>query len=314
MKFVVLLAAIAPPLLLLSYGIGKARASWSSEAIWNAFLIGAVSALAVVAVELSLGHLLPLERAGPVGEAGFKSVLLAAIPEEAVKFFVLIYLAEKHVDIRRLQDLLALALAVSLGFATLENFAYVISGDGWTKIAALRAITAVPGHAIDGLAMGALLIRARLSRRAKDVRLALIVPIVLHALYDFPLMALQKQGDIAQEWFIILWLVTIAASSVFVITLCNRMLVKAVEFDAATGRDESSAEAANWLIVGGATVLIAGPALAAWAFHASGTEVAAVAAALGVFPLAFGIDAIRSGLKQRRRRFAAANQMLDYAG
>ena len=142
---------------------------------------------------LALGHLLPLDRAGPVAEAGVNAVVIAAIPEEAIKFFVLVYLAEKHVDVRRLQDLLVLALAVSLGFATLENFGYVISAGGWKTIAALRAIAAVPGHGIDGLAMGALLIRARLSGRAEDVRLALIVPIILHAAYDFPLMAAHKE-------------------------------------------------------------------------------------------------------------------------
>lgn len=311
MKFVVLLAAIAPPLLLLSYGIGKARASWRSEAIWNAFLIGAVSAVALAAFEVTLGHLLPLDRAGPVAEAAIKSVLIAAIPEEAVKFFVLVYLIEKHVDVRRLQDRLVLALAVSLGFATLENFGYAVAAGGLTMVAALRAITAVPGHAIDGLAMGALLIRARLSGRAEDLRLALIVPVVLHALYDFPLMALEKHGDVAKGWFIVMWLVTIAASAVFVIPLCNRMLAKAVDFDTAAGRDQGSTEVANWLIAGGAIVLIAGPVLAAWTYHASGTDVVSVAAALSIFPLAFGIDAIRSGLKQRRRRLAALDQTLD---
>jgi RsiW-degrading membrane proteinase PrsW (M82 family) len=97
MKFVVLLAAITPPLILLAYGIGKARASWRSEAIWNAFLVGAVSAFAAIAVELALGYLLPLDRAGPVAEAGFTAVLIAAIPEEAVKFFVLVSLRSRSV-------------------------------------------------------------------------------------------------------------------------------------------------------------------------------------------------------------------------
>jgi RsiW-degrading membrane proteinase PrsW (M82 family) len=311
MKFVVLLAAITPPLILLAYGIGKARASWRSEAIWNAFLVGAVSAFAAIAVELALGYLLPLDRAGPVAEAGFTAVLIAAIPEEAVKFFVLVSLAEKHVDVRRRQDLLALALAVSLGLATLENFFYVISAGGWQMIAALRAITAVPGHGIDGLAMGALLIRARLSGRAEDLRLALIVPILLHAAYDFPLFAMRK--DVGTIWFGMAWLAVIAASAVFVITLCNRMLASAAGIDRAAGRDDGSIESTYWLIAGGAIVLIAGPLLAAWAFHTKGVEVASMAIALSIFPLAFGIDSIRTGLHRRRDRLAAIRQTLDYA-
>ncbi len=308
MKFFVLLAAITPPLILLAYGIGKARASWNSEAIWNAFLVGAVSAFAAVAVELSIGYLLPLDRNGPVEEAGFTAVLIAAIPEEAVKFFVLVSLAEKHVDVRRLQDLLILALAVSLGFATLENFFYVISSGGWKMVAALRAITAVPGHGIDGLAMGALLIRARITERPEDLRLALIVPILLHALYDFPLYAMHK--DVAKLWFGVMWLAIIAASSFFVITLCNRTLAAATAGDFAAGHPDNSNKSANWLISGGAVVLIGGPLLAACVFLARGVEVASMATALSIFPVAFGIDSILTGLA--RRRSSRAKPAFDY--
>ncbi|WP_426525853.1 PrsW family glutamic-type intramembrane protease [Bradyrhizobium sp. McL0615] len=309
MKFIVLLAAITPPLVILAYGIAKARDSWKSEATWNAFLIGAVSALAAVVIELALSYVLPLERTGTLAEAAITAVLVAAIPEESIKFFVLVSLAEKHVDVRRLQDLLVLALAVSLGFATLENFFFVISAGGWKMTAALRAITAVPGHGIDGLAMGALLIRARLSERAEDVRLALIVPVLLHAAYDFPLLALHK--DIAITWFGVSWLLVIVASSIFVIKLCNRVLAKAVAADRAAGRDDRSIESAGWLIAGGAMVLTAGPSLAAWAFHAKGVEVASVAIALSIFPIAFGIDSVLTGLKRRNSRPAAAAQALD---
>jgi hypothetical protein len=187
----------------------------------------------------------------------------------------------------------------------------VISAGGWQMIAALRAITAVPGHGIDGLAMGALLIRARLSGRAEDLRLALIVPILLHAAYDFPLFAMRK--DVGTIWFGMAWLAVIAASAVFVITLCNRMLASAAGIDRAAGRDDGSIESTYWLIAGGAIVLIAGPLLAAWAFHTKGVEVASMAIALSIFPLAFGIDSIRTGLHRRRDRLAAIRQTLDYA-
>src|SRR3977135_2450229 len=102
------------------------------------------------------------------------------MPDTAGKFFTLGSLAEKHVDVRRLQDIIVLALAVSLGFATLENFFYLISAGDWKITAAIRAITSVPGHGIDGLAMGALLVTARLKgcKSPWRVKYALIVPIV----------------------------------------------------------------------------------------------------------------------------------------
>ena len=121
-RVLILLAAVSPPLLILSYGIAKARGSWNSEAMWNAFGIGAVGAIAALACELALDYLLPLGSLLPIANSAAKALFVAAIPEESIKFFLLIGLAAKHIDARRLQDIIVLALAVSLGFATLENF------------------------------------------------------------------------------------------------------------------------------------------------------------------------------------------------
>jgi hypothetical protein len=40
-RIVIVLAAIIPALLVLGYGIAKARGSWRSEAMWSAFFVGA---------------------------------------------------------------------------------------------------------------------------------------------------------------------------------------------------------------------------------------------------------------------------------
>jgi hypothetical protein len=50
-RLIVLLASIGPPLLVLGYGIAKARGTWKSEAIWNAYFVGAVSGIAAIASE-----------------------------------------------------------------------------------------------------------------------------------------------------------------------------------------------------------------------------------------------------------------------
>jgi protease PrsW len=302
LRAVILIAAIAPPLLVLGYGIAKSRARWNSEAIWTAFLVGAVGALAAAACEYVLDLMLQPDRMSPLAGAAVSASLLAAIPEEAVKFFVLVHIAEKHIDIGRFQDRLVLALAVSLGFATLENFFYVIEPADWTTVASVRAITAVPGHGIDGLAMGAFLMARRMTGRAKPayIRNALLVPIVLHAAYDFPLFALERHLD--RMWFGAAWLLVLVASSAFVITLCNRLLAEAVDLDEVSGRDGDSVETTDRLIVGGIAAVIGGPLLAATAFYAGGTAIASVGTVLSIFPIALGIDAIRTGLKRRRLR------------
>jgi RsiW-degrading membrane proteinase PrsW (M82 family) len=313
-RLLILLAAVSPPLLILGYGIAKARGSWNSEAMWNAFAIGAVSAIAALGCELGLQYLLQLGRLPPIAESAAKAVAVAAIPEESIKFFVLVSLASRHVDVRRLQDIVILALAVSLGFAALENFFYVISVGGWKVTAAVRAITAIPGHGIDGLAMGALLIAASLNGNARPWRFqyALLVPIALHAAYDFPLMAMQK--SIGSDWFIGAWLVVLALSSILVIRLCNRVLPRAVEADRVSGCDGESVETTDRLIAGGIVALVGGPLLGGIVFYAHGYGAGAAAAMiLGIFPVAFGIDAIRTGLKRRRARLAASRPAFDYA-
>jgi len=312
-RFVVLLAAISPPLLVLGYGIAKARGTWKSEALWNAYFVGGFSAIAAIALEFAVSHLLPPDQMNPVVGSAVEAILVAAIPEEAIKFFVLVHLAEKHVDVRRLQDILVLALAVSLGFATLENFFYLISAGDWKIAAAIRAITAVPGHGIDGLAMGALLMDSR-SNGGKSLwstRYALLIPIVLHAAYDFPLFAIHK--GVGKIIFGSAWLVIIALSSFFVIALCNRIVPRAVAADRVAGRDGTSIETTDRLIFGGMIGLLIGPLLAASAFYSRGFEFASLATILSIFPVALGIDSILTGFRRRRVRLAAINPSLDYA-
>jgi RsiW-degrading membrane proteinase PrsW (M82 family) len=311
-RLVILLAAIGPPLLILGYGIAKARGTWNSEAILNAYLIGAVSALAAIACEFGLDYVLPLDRMTPVDGATTKAMFSAGIPEEAIKFFVLVWIAEKHVDVRRLQDILVLALAVSLGFATLENIGYVVTAGDWKTIAAVRAITSVPGHGLDGLAMGALLIAARMDAQRYPglIKYALIVPVILHTAYDLPLFAIEKGN--AKIWFGAAWLGVIALSSVFVIRLCNRILPEAVEADRAAGRDQTSKETTDRLITGGVIAVIAGPLLAVSAFLAKGFDIASAATVLSILPIALGTDSILTGVRRRRARLAASCEKVDY--
>jgi RsiW-degrading membrane proteinase PrsW (M82 family) len=296
-KPLILAAAIVPALAMLGYGIAKARDTWKCEAIWSAYVLGALSAIAAAAGEAGLGHFIPLAHVASIAAAATGAAVVAVI-EESVKFIVLINLAEKHVDVRRLQSVLVIALAVSLGFATLENLGYVIAKDNWKIIAAMRAITSVPGHGLDGLAMGALLIAARLSgdtgiwRR----RNALILPILLHAAYDFPLLARHSGPAL----FGVVWLVTMALSCVLVIALCNLIIPLAAEFDRASGRDDESVETSDRLIGGGIIGMVGGPLLALSVAFASGLDSVAAAIGLGVIPFALGIDAIRTGIRRRK--------------
>ena len=243
---VILLLAIAPALALLWYGIRKTRGTWKSEALWAAFSMGCLSALGVIAAEIGIEALLAGVFSSPVAKAASEALFVAAIPEELAKFLVLACIALKHIDVRREQDTIVLALAVSLGFAAMENFFYVTGTKNWASLALLRAFTAIPGHGLNGLAMGAMLTLARLSQLRNPWLYggALVLPITIHGVYDFfPILA--DQQDVFDADLLWSWAMIMGGSAIFVIAFCNQVIAKAAAADAACGPKAAPRRRAN---------------------------------------------------------------------
>ena len=128
----------------------------------------------------------------PVPSALGEAFLGAAIPEELAKFFVLSTIVLRHHEAERGRDAILAAGWLGLGFAALENFFYVTGSHDWLRVSGMRFATAVPCHVALGLIMGLFLRRAAIERRSSFVWVAIIVPIVLHGFYDWPLLALDQ--------------------------------------------------------------------------------------------------------------------------
>jgi protease PrsW len=304
--FEVLLAAIAPGLSVLVYGVTKTRAAWDNEALWTAFFLGGLGALGVIPLEVALIWLANHASLTPLIHAGVTATFSAAIPEETIKYLILVYAAERHVDARRRQDLIALALAVSLGFATVENFIYLATPANWGFLAATRALTAVPEHGIVGLAMGALLTAARLDDKRTTfwACLALIIPMVMHAAYDFPLFV-SKSGDPGNAItprLVIFWITVLLITSILAIGLCNWILPAAAHADRISGRDLTEGAPASFIIGAGCATLVVAAGLGVSVALSKGLAFPSIG--IGIFPLAIGIDLIRTGLRQRPKRFS----------
>ena len=116
--------------------------------------------------------------------------VVVALSEEGFKYLLLYRRTWHSPDFNCRFDGVVYAVFVSLGFALWENIQYVSMMGLFA--AAVRALTAVPGHACFGVFMGAWYGMARWyenygeydkSRRYR--RLALIVPTLLHGCYDF---------------------------------------------------------------------------------------------------------------------------------
>ena len=102
------------------------------------------------------------------------------------------------------------ATAVSLGFALWENIGYVAMYGMGTAL--VRAVTAVPGHACFGVFMGAFYGMAkRYSNYGYEVQskrcrhLAVLLPTVLHGIYDF----IATSESRFSEWVFLLFVIVL---------------------------------------------------------------------------------------------------------
>ena len=182
-----LLASLAPVLIILFYIYFRDK--YDKEPLGmliKALLLGVVIVVPVIFVERVLMNLMP--QSGKVVAAAWHAFVVAGTTEELFKFLALYLLIWKSPSFDEKFDGIVYAVFVSLGFAGVENVLYVM--DGGMQTALTRAITAVPAHAIFGITMGYYLGIAHMYKELKGSYLgrALLVPIILHGIYDFILM------------------------------------------------------------------------------------------------------------------------------
>ena len=167
----------------------------------KALASGAVIVIPVIFVEQALSFFLPLFPG--IFNAAYHGFVVAGFSEELFKFLALYLLFWRTSVINEKFDGIVYATFVSLGFAGVENVLYVIEGGLSTGM--VRAITAVPAHAIFGITMGFYAGQARFydKERKQLLQKALLWPIFLHGTYDFILMT-------GINWLLVFWLMFVA--------------------------------------------------------------------------------------------------------
>ncbi len=153
----------------------------------KALLAGGLIVLPILVVESFFMQFISLFSG--LGKAFYNAFVVAALSEEFFKYVALFLLFWKSKAFNEKFDGIVYATFVSLGFAAVENVMYVTDGGLHTGL--VRAITAVPAHAIFGITMGFYFGLAKFyEKEQKQLRQkALYVPILLHGIYDFILMA-----------------------------------------------------------------------------------------------------------------------------
>jgi len=180
--------ALAPVFIILFYVYFRDK--YEKEPIkilLKSILAGVFITIPVVYTERFLTNLFDFEK--QISQATYTAFIVAAITEESFKYAVLILLIWKNRNFNEKFDGIVYAVFVSMGFAAVENIFYVMNYGltvGWT-----RAITAVPAHAIFGIIMGYYFGLAKFKPKMRNyyLVLSLMVPIILHGIYDFILMS-----------------------------------------------------------------------------------------------------------------------------
>lgn len=151
-----------------------------------ALLAGGLTTIPIIFVEmfLSLEGFFP----NAYAQAAYDGFVVAAFTEELFKFAALFLLIWRNPNFNENFDGIVYAVFVSLGFAAVENVLYVATTEA--SVGFMRAVTAVPAHALFGVSMGFhfALARFRPSQRPLQLFLAVLIPIALHGFYDFCLM------------------------------------------------------------------------------------------------------------------------------
>jgi len=168
-----------------------------------AFVKGALAVVpsyyAALALERSVGRMWLALGGWPARL--FEAGVMAASVEEGAKWLVFLALIYWWSEFDEPLDGVVYGVALALGFACVENV-MMVARDG-LRVGLLRALFAVPAHALFGATMGFYMGRAKLGHgarqgappgrgeRALHLSLALLLPILFHGAYDFALMALR---------------------------------------------------------------------------------------------------------------------------
>ncbi|MCP3032703.1 intramembrane metalloprotease PrsW [Halobacillus sp. A1] len=194
-------AAIAPAVALMTFIYFSKRIELEPlPLIVRMFILGAILVFPLMFIQYAF------ETEGLLQEPVLKSIFLAGLLEEFFKWFFLLFVAYRHAAFDHHYDGIIYGVAISLGFATLENIIYIFANG--IEIALLRAVFPVSSHALFGVMMGYYMGEAKfkVSKKKFALALALVIPFSLHSLYDYFIVKSNWLIYIA-PFMIILWVV-----------------------------------------------------------------------------------------------------------
>lgn len=121
----------------------------------------------------------------------FKSFVVISLSEELVKWLFTYVICWRDKNFNYTYDAIVYCVFISLGFATVENIIAVLSNDGGFALALQRGLITVPAHAFFGIISGYYMglakkceLRGWVHKSKKNLMLSLILPVLIHGLFD----------------------------------------------------------------------------------------------------------------------------------
>jgi len=187
------LASAATTIILLLYFYYEDHNREPVRVLVEAFLIGATISLQVSFLQQTL----PL----PTGIL-FMAFISAGLIEEGVKLAALRVTLFRSKHFTERVDAITYAVFLSLGFATVENIFHITT----LEVGIIRAVTAIPAHALFAVNMGYYLGKYKFDRDWTLLFLALYMPVVLHGVYNLLILSGTTWGMVLfVPYIVFLW-------------------------------------------------------------------------------------------------------------
>lgn len=194
-----LVISVLPIIIIGKYIYKKDNEQEPFKIVFKLFFGGLLSCLMVLAITVFLGLIFPFIFTNVYYmnwlELLFYAFVIVALVEESSKWFFVYKLSYNSKYFDQIYDMIVYSCFVSLGFACFENIIYVFN-NGFV-VGIIRALSAVPLHACNGVIMGLFLglakyydVRDNDNLKKRFLFFSLLVPVMIHGFYDFSLFSL----------------------------------------------------------------------------------------------------------------------------
>lgn len=165
------------------------------------FVFGILVSILAIFIELYLSK---LNNFNGILSNIYTAFFVAALTEEGLKSIILIPMLLREKNFNEKLDGIIYSIFLSLGFATIENIIYLMREriDLLFSLSITRGLISIPSHIMFAITMGYYISKYKFDKynKKKYLYFAVIIPILLHGVFDFILM-------IGYRWAIIVFVV-----------------------------------------------------------------------------------------------------------